>query len=164
MQEGKTQSILSLLDEELHLLIDAAAQIPYSSLPLEPTYGGQIICFTNRVEALTGYSAEEILADRQLWISIIHPTDRKRVLAVFARCRNHGTRFEIEYRVIHKDGSLRYVIDEGEPVFDDEGQVARIEGIITEVTEYEKARICIGQEKPKTRKTGDVNSSVLQKA
>lgn len=159
MQQKKEQPTLELLEEELHELI-AAAQIPYSALPAERP---QVICFTESVEGLTGYTPDEILADRRLWVSMIHPADRERVFAAFGRCKEQGTPFEIEYRLIHKDGSLRYVIDEGEAVFNDKGQVTGVEGIITDVSEYKKARICICQEKPNVTTFNSVNSSVYQK-
>jgi PAS domain S-box-containing protein len=163
MQHKKEQLSLGLLEEELRWLIAAAVQIPYSATPAEPGDGGQVICFSGRVEGLTGHTPDEILADRQLWVSMIHPADRERVFAAFSRCKDQGTPFEIEYRVIHKDGSLRYVIDEGEPVFNDKGQVTGVEGIITDVSEYKKARICICQEKPNVTTFNSVNSSVYQK-
>jgi PAS domain S-box-containing protein len=161
MQQKKEQPTMELLEEELHELI-AAAQIPYSALPAEPADGGQVICFTESVEELTGYTPDEILADRRLWVNMIHPADRERVFAAFGRCKDQGTPFEIEYRVIHKDGSLRYVIDEGEPVFNDKGQVTGVEGTITDVSEYEKARICIYQEKPNVTTFNSANSSVYE--
>jgi len=140
IQKWKDQPALSLLDEEIYRLDASICEVPYSALPLEKP---EIICFAGRIEELTGYTIEEILTNIQLWINLIHPADRDRVLIAFAHCKIQGTPFEIEYRVIHKDGSLRYVIDEGEPVFNDEGQVTRIDGIITDVSEYKKARICI---------------------
>jgi len=132
MQEEKNQYDLALLDEELHQLMGAVAGVPYSAPPLEQP---EIICFARRIEELTGYTADQILAERQLWISIIHPADRERVFAAFNRCKNRGIPFEIEYRIIHKDGSLRYVIDKGEPVFNDKGQITQIEGMITDVAD-----------------------------
>jgi PAS domain S-box-containing protein len=163
MQHKKEHPSLGLLEEELHRLIAAAVQIPYSAVPAEPADGGQVICFTASIERLTGYTPDEILADRQLWISMIHPADRERVFAAFGQCKSYGIPFEMEYRVIHKDGSPRYVIDEGEPVFNDKGQVTGVEGIITDVSEYKKARICICQEKPNVTTFNSVNSSVYQK-
>jgi len=160
MQEEKNQYDLTLLDEELHQLVGAVAGVPYSAPPLDQP---EIICFARRIEELTGYTADEILANRQLWISIIHPADRERAFTAFSRCKNWGIPFEIEYRIIHKDGSLRYVIDEGEPVFDDKGQVMEIEGIITDVSEYEKARICVCQRNPEATRLNNVNSGVFQK-
>jgi len=66
---------------------------------------------------------------------MIHPDDREQVFAAFARCKNEGTGFEIEYRIIHKDGSLRYVHDRGEAVVGDSGEVIQIEGLITPIGE-----------------------------
>lgn len=144
MQEEKYQSILMLLDEELHQLIDAIGDVPYLALPSEQP---EIICFAGRVKELSGYSADEILADRQLWVNMIHPADRERVFDAFARCKSEGIPFEIEYHIIHKDGSLRYVIDAGEPVFNDKGQITQVEGIITDVSGFKKAENMLLREK-----------------
>jgi len=136
------------------------AGVPYSTPPLERP---EIVCFARRVEELTGYTAEEILADRRLWINMIFPADRKRVLAAFAKCGKCGIPFEINYRIIHKDGSVRHVIDEGEPVFDDKGRITGIEGMITAVGEYEGATISDRRKIQKIAKfNSSVNSTVLQ--
>lgn len=132
MQEVENQSILAVLDERLHRFIDTVGEVPYVALPPERP---QIICFAGKVKALSGYDANDILTDRQLWIDMIHPGDRERVFAAFARCKNEGAQFEIEYRIVHKDGSLRYVSDKGEPVFNDEGEIIQIEGVITPIGE-----------------------------
>ena len=136
MREEKKQHDLTLLDEELYQLIGSVTEIPYSALPLEQP---EIIFITGSIERLIGYSAAEIYADRQLWLNIIHPDDRERVLAAFARCKNEGAGFEIEYRIINKDGSVRQVIDKGEPFLNDKGEITQIEGIITDVSEQKQA-------------------------
>jgi hypothetical protein len=69
---------------------------------------------------------------------MIHPDDREKVFAAFARCKKEGTGFEIEYRIIHKDGSLRYVSDKGEAVLGNNGEVIQIEGLITPIGECGK--------------------------
>jgi len=160
MQEWKDQPMLALLDEELHQLIGAVCEIPYSASPLERP---EVICFARRIEELTGYTADQILADRRLWMNIIHPDDRDRVFAALARCKDRGILFEIEYRIIHKSGLLHYVIDKGEPVFNDEGQVTQIDGTITDIGEYQKARICLCQRNPEVTKLNNVNSSIFHK-
>jgi len=160
MQEEKNQYDLALLDEELHQLMGAVAGVPYSAPPLDQP---EIICFARRIEELTGYTADQILADGQLWIHLIHPDDQERVFAAFARCKNLGIPFEIEYRITRRDGSVHRVIDEGEPVFNDKGQVTEIEGIITDVSEYEKARICVCRKNREVTKFNNVNSGVFEK-
>ena len=161
MQAREKQHNVILKDNRLLQLLDVViAGVPYSTPPLERP---EIVCFARRVEELTGYTAEEILADRRLWINMIFPADRKRVFAAFAKCGKCGIPFEINYRIIHKDGSEYHVIDEGEPIFDDKGRITRIEGMITAVGEYEGATISDRRKIQKIAKfNSSVNSSVLQ--
>ena len=132
MNEVEIQTVLSHLCKELHRYIDT---IPYVALPSEKT---GIICFTGKIKKLTGYDANEILTGRQHWEKIIRPNDRKRVFAVFARCKNEGMPFNIGYRFVRKDGSLCFVNDKGEPVFNDKGEITQIEGVITPLGETAK--------------------------
>jgi len=155
MQAGKKRHNVILEDKKLLQLLDEIiAGVPYSTPPLERP---EIVCFARRVEELTGYTAEEILADRQLWINMVFPADRKRVFAAFAKCRKCGTPFEISYRIIHKDGSVHHVIDEGEPIFDDKGRITRIEGMITADGEYKGVSI---SDRLKIQEIGEFNSCV----
>jgi|GEM_PF-1820822 len=162
MRARKKQHKVILKDKLLLQLLDVIiAGVPYSTPPLDRP---EIVCFARRVEELTGYTAEEILADRQLWVNMVFPADRKRVFAAFAMCWKCGIPFEINYRIIHKDGSVYHVIDEGEPVFDDKGRIIRIEGMITAVGEYKVATIFDRRKIQEVVKSiSNVGSSVLQK-
>ena len=135
MQEAKVQYVLERLSKELQRFVDTIGDVPYIALPSEKP---EIISFSGKIKELSGYDANEILADREHWANMIHPDDREEVFAAFTRCKNEGTSFNIDYRIVHRDGSLRYVYDKGEPVFDDEGKVAQIEGLIALIGESEK--------------------------
>ena len=100
-----------------------------------PSEKPEIICFAGKVKDLSGYDANEILADREHWANMIYPDDQKFVFDAFAQCKNEGTSFYIEYRIVHKNGSLRYVSDKGEAVFNNKGQVIQIDGMITPLGE-----------------------------
>ncbi len=154
----KNHSILAVLDERFHRFIDTIGEVPYVALPPERP---EIICFAGKVKALSGYDANDVLTDRQLWVDMIHPDDRERVFAAFAKCKNEGTQFEIEYRIIHKDGSLRYVIDKGEPVFGDSGEIIRIEGVITLIGERGESMNMQLSEISKVKKFSNVTESFL---
>jgi len=132
MQESKIQYVLDRLDKELHRFIDTIGDIPYVAMPSEKP---EIICFAGKIKDLSGYDANEILADKEHWVNIIHPDDQKLVFDAFTRCKNEGMSFYIEYRIVHKNGSLRYVSDKGEPVFNNKGQVIQIDGMITPLGE-----------------------------
>ena len=162
MHAREKQHNVIFKDKRLLQLLDVViAGVPYSTLPLERP---EIVCFARRVEELTGYTADEILADRRLWINMIFPADRKRVLAAFAKCGKCGIPFEINYRIIHKDGSVHHVIDEGEPIFDDKGRITRIEGMITAIGKYKGASISDRRKIQEMAKfNSSVNSSVMQR-
>ena len=130
MNETKIQTVLSHLNQGLHRFIDTIGEIPYVVLPSERP---EIICFSGKIKELTGYDANEILADKEHWGNIIHPYDRERVFTAFARCKNKGIPFNIGYRIVHKDDSVQYVNDKGEPVFNDKGEIKQIEGLITPI-------------------------------
>lgn len=132
MNEAKIQAVLNHLDEELHRFIDTIGEIPYVAMPSEKP---EIICFSGKIKELTGYDVNEILYDREHWENMIHPDDQELVFDAFAQCRNEGTAFNIEYRIIHKNGSLRYVSDKGEPVLNNRGRIIQIEGLITPIGE-----------------------------
>jgi len=153
MQEETSECDLIFLDEEIYRLLDSTAVVPYSALPLERS---QIICFAGEVEALTGYTTDEILADSQLWINMIHPADRQRVLAAYSKCKSRGIPFEIEYRIIHKGGSVHRVIDEGESISNEKGQISQIEGIITEVGRQGRAQDLQFSKVQKAGNTGSI--------
>jgi PAS domain S-box-containing protein len=160
MQEVKIQYVLDRLNKELHRFIDAIGDIPYVALPLERP---EIICFSAKIKKLTGYDVNEILTDREHWENMIHPDDQERVFAVFARCKNRGIPFNIGYRIIHKNDSVRYVNDKGEPVFDNKGEITQIEGTITPLREIMKAENIPSPEFEKATMFNNVNSNCFQK-
>ena len=63
----------------------------------------------------------------------VHEEDRARVREAFANCARHGT-FDVEYRLLHPDGQLRWIHDRGFPVTGSEGPVRRIVGIAEDIT------------------------------
>jgi PAS domain S-box-containing protein len=130
MQEAKIQYILKRLNEELREFISTMNEISYVAMPSERP---EIICFAEKIKELSGYSADEILASREHWANLIYPDDRQKVFTVYAECKNLGVSFGIEYRIVHKNGTLRYVKDKGSPLFDDRGNIIHIEGAIVAV-------------------------------
>ena len=160
MQEAKIQYVLERLNKELHRFIDTIGDIPYIALPSEKP---EVICFAGKVKELTGYDANEILADRKHWADMIHPDDQERVFAAFSRCKDSGTPFEIEYQIIHKDGSLRYVLDKGEPVFNNKGEITQVEGIISAIGQSERTENIPVAKISKVAVFNDSNLGALQK-
>jgi len=140
--------------------IDTIGDIPYIALPSERP---EIICFSGKIKELTGYDVNGILADREHWENMIHPYDRNQVFVAFARCKNEGTPFNIEYRIVHKDGSMRFVSDKGDPVFNGNGEIKQIEGLITPIGQGGRLANTLSLEIKELSNSNNVNSIHLQK-
>jgi two-component system, cell cycle sensor histidine kinase and response regulator CckA len=88
---------------------------------------------TPQMEKLTGYSAEEFVADPELGDRLIHPDDLAEIVAREARARATGEPFEHEYRIVRADGEVRWVLDRMETLYDDDG-VVHEQGFLVDVT------------------------------
>ncbi|MGB8226565.1 MAG: response regulator [Sedimentisphaerales bacterium] len=59
--------------------------------------------------AVTGYSAQELNENPSLWLEIVHKDDKQRVSQQLNRCAMGEAAESVEYRIIRKDGALRWV-------------------------------------------------------
>ena len=88
------------------------------------------------IGALTGYPEEEFTgADGRPLQSIVHPDDLERVRGELDQALSSGETFEIEYRVNRADGDTLWVADRGAGVFDDDGNLIRRSGELSDITE-----------------------------
>lgn len=89
-----------------------------------------------QVDHITGYTAEELLGNAEISYGIlIHKDDQLLVTLAVEEGIAKNLPWEIEYRVHHKDGSLRWVYEKGTAVKDTFGQVQYLDGFILDITE-----------------------------
>jgi PAS domain S-box-containing protein len=63
-------------------------------------------------EELTGVPVEQMIADPDLWRTMVHPDDRQMVFDADASSNTDGSdRFALEYRMVRKDGRTVWVLD-----------------------------------------------------
>lgn len=91
-----------------------------------------------RGETLLGYAREEWIEDPGLWVKTLHPEDRGRVLAAHDRARRSGGRFEAEYRLVARDGSVVWVRDEAAPVGNGGRGPGRRAGMLLDITDRKR--------------------------
>src|SRR5262245_13598857 len=79
-----------------------------------------------------------ILGERPVaqWLYLIHPQDRPRAAeAAAAAIRPGGPRYDVEYRVVRSDSTLRVVHSQGDVTWDDSGRPLRKFGVLQDITE-----------------------------
>jgi PAS domain S-box-containing protein len=90
-------------------------------------------------EKVWGRSVDSLYAQPDDWQLAILPEERHLVRAAFSSLVANQTSTSLEYRITRPDGSVRWIHDRGYPVLDDHGQVIRLAGIATDVTERRNA-------------------------
>lgn len=99
-----------------------------------------IAFFSDPIEEITGYPASDFIGDEvRTYASIIHPDDTKMVEEIVLDCVDKKLPFALEYRITCADGSIRWVHDRGRGVFDDDGELLWLDGVVLDITERKLA-------------------------
>jgi PAS domain S-box-containing protein len=94
---------------------------------------GKII-FGGDLERSIGYSLAEMTGGQSQWQSLVHPEDLPAFQAECERAVASKKPLSLEYRVVHRDGLVRYVQDNGYPLIDSEGKVSSVVGFRMDIT------------------------------
>ncbi len=89
--------------------------------------------------SVTGYTSEEYEADPYLWYRMIHGEDREAVIKQADRLFSGEVVQPLEHRIIHKDGSMRWVKNTPVPRRDKQGRLIAYDGLIADITERKRA-------------------------
>ncbi|HEX6230067.1 MAG TPA: EAL domain-containing protein [Solirubrobacterales bacterium] len=92
-----------------------------------------------QIEQILGYTPEEWTADPDLWAEQLYPDDRERVLEAEMEMVNEiSTTRPLDYRMVTRDGSVVWILDEAVLEPDEEGtQVWH--GVLYDITERKNA-------------------------
>jgi PAS domain S-box-containing protein len=134
--------IVSEQRELSHQLVSLMNNVPgavYRGLPdwTIPVMGANI-------GDIVGYSSEEFTSGKKPWYEIVHPEDldllKRRVLAA-VRSRERVLR--LEYRLLHRDGSARWVADRRQMIFDEDGRLRWVDGLILDITDRKRSDVAL---------------------
>ena len=110
---------------------------------------------------LLGYRPFEVEPSIELFLSHIHPDDREYMeKEIKELAQKSGTYFS-DYRVIKKDGSIRYHTRKGNVVFNQKGKLARVYGIDQDVTAMKEAEIQLINAKEKAEESDRLKTAFL---
>jgi PAS domain S-box-containing protein len=88
-------------------------------------------------ETVWGRTCQSLLDDPRSWSYDIHPEDRERMVQSYVTGATEGT-FDVEYRLLRADGSVRWIHDRAFPIHDARGRVYRVAGISEDITERKR--------------------------
>ncbi|MFC1461962.1 PAS domain S-box protein [Verrucomicrobiota bacterium] len=99
------------------------------------------------VERVYGYTPEEIYGGGEaLWLGRIHPEDIDNVRRAFGELMEAGERFDVEYRIQHKNGHWIWLRDQAD-VIQEEGPGRCAYGVFSDITERKRVEEALRRER-----------------
>jgi len=94
-----------------------------------------MIYYSFRWKSMLGYDEKNISGHPEEWFRRVHPDDRGEVEAkIAAHLSGRSEHFESEFRIMHKDGMYRWVLNRGLVIRDENGHAYRMAGSQTDIT------------------------------
>ena len=91
---------------------------------------------SNGFETITGYLCEDVLNNKKRSFGqLIHPDHREKVKNGWTGALKCPNPFSLEYPIIHKNGSVRWVWERGQAVRDHDGHPRYMKGFITDISD-----------------------------
>jgi diguanylate cyclase (GGDEF)-like protein/PAS domain S-box-containing protein len=90
------------------------------------------------VESIYGYTVQEWLADPKLWLKTLHEEDKEEVISKFQTALDQKRGLKIEYRILCRNGQVRWVVDKVDPKFDEQGRIVSLIGVMDDITDRKK--------------------------
>jgi PAS domain S-box-containing protein len=129
----RAQAALKMVESRFQQMAEAAPDVFWFA-DLDPL---RVRYVNPAFERIWGEPAEAIYANAFLWQQRIHPHDRPAVAEAFARfAQSDGSvQYAAEYRVVRKDGEVRWISDRGISMQVKHGSIRSIAGIASDITE-----------------------------
>jgi PAS domain S-box-containing protein len=98
---------------------------------------------------ILGLTREE--ATLNAFVEAVHRDDREYYLRHIRRGMEHGESWDIEHRLIRKDGTQKWVHARGEAVVDGTGKTVQLQGTAQEITERKRVEVELRQSERRHR-------------
>lgn len=104
---------------------------------LDPA-GKKVLICSDAILAIYGYTKKELYRDPRIWNRSIHPDDMREVMNNQNKI-SEGNIIKQQYRIITRDGKLKWVSDHLIPIYDENGRLIRLDGIVADITAQKQA-------------------------
>ena len=110
----------------------------------------KLIQISPACEKLYGYKADEFLTDHSLWDNVIYQED-KTILLANEELLLKGNTVIAQYRIVHKNNSIRWVETKVIPELDANNRLIRLDGVNRDITKSKKAELDLKESEQRFR-------------
>lgn len=117
--------------------------------------------YTNfRWQIIFGVTIEQSLGAG--WLDQVHPLDRELVYDEWQRSISDHTEFDLEFRIRHRDGTIRYLHGKSRPIRDTNDNITSIVGSIEDITDRRKTLDRLASSEERLRSLYQSTPAMLQ--
>ncbi len=91
------------------------------------------------ITTLLGITQEDYLTDPYAWRHHVHPDDIDKAWDQYQEASRTHASLSFEYRMIHEDGSVRWILDQAFPIKNEQGEPWLVQGVMFDITDRKKA-------------------------
>jgi PAS domain S-box-containing protein len=114
---------------------------------------------SDEVETITGYPASDFIDNSvRTFASVIHPEDRAQVEQSVAQAVDAREPFNLEYRIVRRDGEVRWVLERGQAEDGGDGR-RRLHGAIFDITVRRAAEQALREQEVVQAQLAEVRAS-----
>lgn len=126
---------------------------------------GKVLWTSPSVERITGYAAADFYVNPMLAFDIIDPDDSARVREAMAHANQVASKNDLEFRIVHKDGTPRWVAAVSNPICDKDGNARGIRSSIRDISVQKELEVELQRLAATDSLTGTLNRrAFLEKA
>jgi PAS domain S-box-containing protein len=101
---------------------------------------GQLLWVNGAVERMTGYLPEECLRMEDYPLSLVADRDRDRIAGILRDGRSGGSGNDVEFRIVHRNGSQRWMAVSWQPMYDHSRRNLGFRASVRDITERHQLR------------------------
>ncbi len=131
-----SQEALAKNEQRFRSLVDNIPGVVYRCeliFPWKMTYISEL------VKDITGHHADDFLTDTIIFGHLVHPDDCLQIERVINEMIESRQPYEIEYRILHQNGTIRWVHENGRAIYNEDQKALWLDGVIFDITTKKQA-------------------------
>ena len=157
-ERTRVEDSLRETEARFRTLVEQIPAIVYTDSAEHP---GQTYYISPQLKTILGYDPQEWSTSNDLWMKVIHPGDRERVLAEYDRTFKRGDPFSSEYRMTSSTGQTVWVRDEAILIRDQSGHPLFWQGVMFDITERKRAEEALEESEERYRQLFDLSPDAI---
>lgn len=125
-------SALAESERQLRAILDALPGIAYRCAIKSPW---RMTFVSEAIQVLSGFGQRDFIEGEKAWADIVFADDRPQLEQVVAEAVASGSSYSVRYRIVRRDGEVRWVQQRGKAAYDEDGKPLCLEGFVGDVHE-----------------------------